>query len=582
MLAFDMPSSRDSSVESLARSHQPHPRDSSAESLNRSHQHHPRDSPAELYDRSHQRYPRDSPAEPHDRSHRPHPRDPSTEPLDRSHRPRPRDPSAESLDRSHKHHPPDGFASLRKVRRFIARIVERNRCRRCKKKFYTEGLRSSFDPVYWMRRYSGRQWRNSFCATLCPDPTCKAWTCLGCNKEPETRSFIYGFEDLEVDVCCDKAYLFGLWIILASWDYNEMDLQPGKHKEWKDTVGTDEMFRKYLGLINRFLELPFDPPYREGKVLAGMIEWSLITDRAAHLLRVQYLRDVTARGPLYKQLFSFLALLGESNETKHLVCGFRHRKESGPGIQDLSLGTDKLKEGGEKFDKFPALTTCMNRLFSRCKYALELSHNDPHSLQRETLDMADEISMLRERIKPAPYFYPDYQSLEPPSGDTRKFHWQHSFTYEENLVEDIEKSLKDKAQKDFVAANSRISHIETEIFYLLSCLPDGIFLKVDAKRPDIMKCLIIGPNETPFAHGLFEYTTWFLYFVTLTDHALDLTSFARNSIPNVHLWSCSVLQVILLQEKCILPNSGAILRGLEEVRDLISEQSLSIRHSMLT
>ena len=46
------------------------------------------------------------------------------------------------------------------------------------------------------------------CLDFLTSPTVRAWTCLGCNRGPQTKSFLYRFEDLKVDICCDKTYLF--------------------------------------------------------------------------------------------------------------------------------------------------------------------------------------------------------------------------------------------------------------------------------------------------------------------------------------------------------------------------------------
>jgi baculoviral IAP repeat-containing protein 6 len=44
----------------------------------------------------------------------------------------------------------------------------------------------------------------------------------------------------------------------------------------------------------------------------------------------------------------------------------------------------------------------------------------------------------------------------------------------------------------------------TEVANMATSLPVGIFVKVSGTRPDIMKCLIMGPPDSPYGYGLFE------------------------------------------------------------------------------
>lgn len=47
-------------------------------------------------------------------------------------------------------------------------------------------------------------------------------------------------------------------------------------------------------------------------------------------------------------------------------------------------------------------------------------------------------------------------------------------------------------------------HLAKELAVLSTNLPPGIFLRVDEARIDVIKCIIAGPEDTPYAGGLFE------------------------------------------------------------------------------
>lgn len=50
-----------------------------------------------------------------------------------------------------------------------------------------------------------------------------------------------------------------------------------------------------------------------------------------------------------------------------------------------------------------------------------------------------------------------------------------------------------------------MKRIMQEISRLQTSLPDGIFVRYGSSRPDVMKVIIIGPQDTPYENGLFEF-----------------------------------------------------------------------------
>ncbi|KXX76244.1 putative ubiquitin-conjugating enzyme protein 17 [Madurella mycetomatis] len=52
---------------------------------------------------------------------------------------------------------------------------------------------------------------------------------------------------------------------------------------------------------------------------------------------------------------------------------------------------------------------------------------------------------------------------------------------------------------------SRIKKILTQVTSLSADLPEGIFVRYGESRPDLLKILIVGPDDTPYEHGLFEF-----------------------------------------------------------------------------
>lgn len=52
---------------------------------------------------------------------------------------------------------------------------------------------------------------------------------------------------------------------------------------------------------------------------------------------------------------------------------------------------------------------------------------------------------------------------------------------------------------------TRMRTLIREIASLTENLPDGIYVRYAESQPDVMKVLIIGPNDTPYEKGFFEF-----------------------------------------------------------------------------
>ncbi|KAI9708707.1 MAG: hypothetical protein M1828_002670 [Chrysothrix sp. TS-e1954] len=55
------------------------------------------------------------------------------------------------------------------------------------------------------------------------------------------------------------------------------------------------------------------------------------------------------------------------------------------------------------------------------------------------------------------------------------------------------------------SSGPRFKRLVEDVAILKTSLPDGIFVKLAYSRPDVMKFIIIGPEHTPYAGGLFEF-----------------------------------------------------------------------------
>jgi len=55
------------------------------------------------------------------------------------------------------------------------------------------------------------------------------------------------------------------------------------------------------------------------------------------------------------------------------------------------------------------------------------------------------------------------------------------------------------------AAKGRMKKLVTQVAYLRTSLPEGIWVRHGSSRLDVIKVLMIGPKGTPYEDGLFEF-----------------------------------------------------------------------------
>ncbi|KAF6807867.1 ubiquitin-conjugating enzyme [Colletotrichum sojae] len=73
--------------------------------------------------------------------------------------------------------------------------------------------------------------------------------------------------------------------------------------------------------------------------------------------------------------------------------------------------------------------------------------------------------------------------------------WRRNYAYARELETSATASV----------AMRRMHRLGSELATLETSLPEGIYLRYDEARPDAMKVLIVGPKDTPYENGIFEF-----------------------------------------------------------------------------
>lgn len=237
---------------------------------------------------------------------------------------------------------------------------------------------------------------------------------------------------------------------------------------------------------------------------------SFLIDRVCDLLRNDSIVDITERSDTYRQVFVFTAKIVNCSGLSTLVYEQRAEKKDSPGI--LGLSQSFTSSSAPKITTFssvslPSLFSCCKDTYTQAKALLELARRKITKRGKKTLIENDEsLAVCQNFID----LY-DLLASKAPAQEVivTKDPWLEycennrvTFT-DEVLVNHKYHSLF--ARSKFTTKTGRMATIGKEIANMTTSLPAGIFLKVAESRSDVMKILIVGADDSPYAGGLFEF-----------------------------------------------------------------------------
>ena len=285
---------------------------------------------------------------------------------------------------------------------------------------------------------------------------------------------------------------------------------------------TDPLIGYILSLIIELLPIPLDdgPKLRAPPALRAMIQLSLLVDKVADMLRNDSLRDVSKRSEVYNPVLDFVQRLGKRGKTRYLVCDQRFLKKRSSGLQVLSASesfTNDSREdqplviAGSKDDLASSVVGCMAKLAAQAKQLAEQTKAD-QSVKNEfygetgksMLQMASKIDKIYSSLAT-----PSYDNQGSKSGKDNACRWdayheKHRVDRDSSISNYLCSKVSQAAHSVVNSPRGRIRRIISEQVEMTTSLPQHVFVKVHDSYPHIMKCLIIGPEDTPYEGGMFE------------------------------------------------------------------------------
>ncbi|KAL9624670.1 MAG: hypothetical protein Q9160_001024 [Pyrenula sp. 1 TL-2023] len=236
--------------------------------------------------------------------------------------------------------------------------------------------------------------------------------------------------------------------------------------------------------------------------LAPMLAQSNILHKAAELLRNDSLNDATKRIHLYHQVISFVQKLATHYSTSALLFARRDLHVDQTNLHQMTI--DKVVP---RCEKTPSIFACGQNLIKQSKAMLAA-----FGVRQEELAAADTEEMLTlcTHITDLADLLAATNSTPTGQNSTKDNPWkqyQHVFSVSDTDDRDILRNyhFKDVALNYVVGRPGRMKRLVEETVALKTSLPPGIFVRYGTSRLDTIKALIIGPDDTPYEGGIFEF-----------------------------------------------------------------------------
>ena len=296
------------------------------------------------------------------------------------------------------------------------------------------------------------------------------------------------------------------WLMLAeeSWARND-DMTSVQLKEENPQV--EDFVRWIMDLV------AFTLPPSQAKdippVLPAMLELSLVIDKTAELLRNDSLDNIMKRSRVYFSVLNLVEKVGAHQGLLRLVQDDRFSKTRSSGLQNISFPRDS--NGATKTPQQLLVLANESKDQSLAKRLENLA------IQSELMIAVPGSEPVMNRMcQQIRSVYKSIQKEDPgsnaklPKEQWTNFQKANSLTFNDVILADfltplrIESGQIERQLQYSRTIADRNKRILSECANMRTSLDDGTFVIVAESRPDMMRALMVGPEDTPYANGLFE------------------------------------------------------------------------------
>lgn len=250
-------------------------------------------------------------------------------------------------------------------------------------------------------------------------------------------------------------------------------------------------------------------------LVSRILSRSLVVEQAAAMLSNDSINEIAIhRYGLYDALLDFFDAAGSHLATAELVYNERELYHRGDGrLLFISFDMCKSKARMVSKDTGKSLLELLGKLASQAQTVTR--HASTHlaafdgregqkvlKLSRRLVEVLTSHDANAQRLRTEM----DTSAIEPKI-DFAEWHSNNcvSDVPDERVLDKFTYSVLAERANATAPAYGRMRRLITELSTLQTSLPEGIFIRYGSSRLDVMKVLIIGPKDTPYEHGLFEF-----------------------------------------------------------------------------
>ncbi|KAK0720226.1 hypothetical protein B0H67DRAFT_179874 [Lasiosphaeris hirsuta] len=326
---------------------------------------------------------------------------------------------------------------------------------------------------------------------------------------------------------------------------------PGQNKQKASTKADELEMESYFAALaiilpcsSRSNATAFD--HTQQPIITTMLSRSPLLLKASEILRQNSLTEMSCCSHLYTAVLDLLEAMGSHGSIAPLVyldqvlyppsqqlASFALSGQVASRSAGLSISNPPKKE-----ETAQPLHTLLQRLAAYCLYFRKTAsgHADEFKAEEHLLfELVNRIIAVAEKqdrdraLVASTTLHPAAIQAPPPipSANTRsrvkneaenaakgRMKEEGEAWHRENCVLDVPDETifesfyfanKAREMDNLKPIKGRMKKLVTQIASLRVDLPEGIYVRHGSSRIDIMKVLIVGPSDTPYEHGLFEF-----------------------------------------------------------------------------
>ncbi|KAF2098517.1 hypothetical protein NA57DRAFT_56180 [Rhizodiscina lignyota] len=260
-------------------------------------------------------------------------------------------------------------------------------------------------------------------------------------------------------------------------------------------------------------------------VIPTMIAKSRLIHFAAESLRNDSLQEVISLRETFDPLLQLLNVLAKAPQTSKLCLEEQPIPGKDQDLLHISIpptrwgNKSKGKAKASEQEMSPPLEGHMQQLLVQCE-AFQRTANPKNSSKKsktkefqEMLTLCEGVidlaKLLKVKTEVEETSTSEAMSRTTSTTASKEESWHRANCFAEipddSLVNSLNYHFSERAKGIHNPPAGRMKRLLVERVSLATSLPPGIFVRHEESRPDVLKALILGPADTPYHHGAFEF-----------------------------------------------------------------------------